>query len=501
MKAIMIMYDSLRRDLLSCYGGPFSTPNFTRLAEHTVQFDHNYVGSLPCMPARRELQTGRYNFLHRSWGPMEPFDDAMPEILKQHSIYTHIVTDHYHYIEDGGATYMGRYSSWECNRGQESDAWIADLSPKKTEFAPCLLAADKMPPFMHDMKKHAGWQNEANRKAVQKEEDFPIHETFDEGLAFLDQNSQFDNWFLQIETFDPHEPFFSPDRVQQKYMSPDQMASPDWPPYAKVHESEEEVHRMRLKYEALTCYCDEQLGRVLDKMDAYNLWEDTMLIVNTDHGFFLGEHDWWGKGSMPSYEELVHTPLFIYDPRCRCAGVHRNALVQTIDLAPTLLEYFHVEIPKDMQGIPLRTTIADDRPVRQSGIFGYHSGPIGITDGRYVLLRAVANPNTTYEYTLMPTHMKSLFTPEELKDIQLHEPFSFTKGVKVMQIEAKQQARYAAQQPLGQDLLFDLEKDPKQEHPLEDEKIKADLLTQLSQQMKASEAPEELYTRYAVPEQ
>lgn len=82
MKALMVMYDSLRRDLLSVYDGPIPAPNFERLAAHTVCFDKSYVGSLPCMPARRELHTGRYNFLHRSWGPMEPYDDSMPEILK-----------------------------------------------------------------------------------------------------------------------------------------------------------------------------------------------------------------------------------------------------------------------------------------------------------------------------------------------------------------------------------------------------------------------------------
>ena len=83
MRAIMVMYDSLNRNLLEPYGCDWShTPNFKRLAEKCVQFENNYVGSLPCMPARRELHTGRMNFFHRGWGPMEPFDDSMPEILK-----------------------------------------------------------------------------------------------------------------------------------------------------------------------------------------------------------------------------------------------------------------------------------------------------------------------------------------------------------------------------------------------------------------------------------
>jgi arylsulfatase A-like enzyme len=67
-------------------------PNFKRLGEKTAVFDNNYVGSLPCMPARRELHTGRLNFLHRDWTPLEPFDDSTPEILKQNGVYSHLVS-------------------------------------------------------------------------------------------------------------------------------------------------------------------------------------------------------------------------------------------------------------------------------------------------------------------------------------------------------------------------------------------------------------------------
>ena len=124
MKAVMLMFDSLNREMLEPYGCDWvKTPNFRRLAEHSVCFDQCYAGSLPCMPARRELQTGRYNMLHRSWGPMEPFDDSMPELLKNNNIYTHLISDHVHYWEDGGATYHYRYNSWENIRGQEGDMW------------------------------------------------------------------------------------------------------------------------------------------------------------------------------------------------------------------------------------------------------------------------------------------------------------------------------------------------------------------------------------------
>lgn len=130
MKAVLVLFDSLNRLALSPYGGARTpTPNFDRLARRTLRFDEHYVGSLPCMPARRDLLTGRLSFLHRSWGPLEPFDNAFPELLHRAGVYSHLVTDHFHYWEDGGATYHNRYDSYEFVRGQEGDPWKAMVQP------------------------------------------------------------------------------------------------------------------------------------------------------------------------------------------------------------------------------------------------------------------------------------------------------------------------------------------------------------------------------------
>ena len=140
MKAIMVMFDTLNRHFLPNYGCDWiHAPNFNRLNDRTVTFDNAWVGSMPCMPARRDLHTGRLSFLHRSWGPIEPFDDSLPEILKRNGVHTHLVTDHYHYFEEGGATYHTRYSSWEFNRGQEWDPWKGEVKdPELPEIYPGL---------------------------------------------------------------------------------------------------------------------------------------------------------------------------------------------------------------------------------------------------------------------------------------------------------------------------------------------------------------------------
>ena len=141
MKAVFVLFDSLNRNMLHCYGGSrIPTPNFDRLAARAACFDRHYVGSMPCMPARRDMLTGPLNFLHRSWGPLEPFDNSFPELLyRKAGVDSHLVTDHYHYFEDGGSSYHTRYDSYELIRGQENDAWKAMVQPHWADLAPTFL--------------------------------------------------------------------------------------------------------------------------------------------------------------------------------------------------------------------------------------------------------------------------------------------------------------------------------------------------------------------------
>ena len=267
MKAVMVMFDSLRRDFLSPYNCDADTPAFSYLAERSVTFDQSWACSLPCMPARRELHTGRPNFYHRSWGPVEPFDDSMPQILRDNRITSHLVSDHQHYWEDGGCTYHTRYSSWECSRGQEGDKWKEDLRVRCSfdsvfrcrqrelvRNSEAFSSPEGL--FAHDM---------VNRKVMAEKGITSQDVTFDDGLEFLERNHGCDGWFLQIETFDPHEPFFT----LKENLSPDRYTDSDWPPYARVEEDEETVRNVRNEYSSLVSKCDASLSRVLDAFDRY----------------------------------------------------------------------------------------------------------------------------------------------------------------------------------------------------------------------------------------
>lgn len=499
MKAIMVMYDSLNRRLLPNYGCDLlHMPNFRRLEKHTVTFDRCYVGSMPCIPARREIHTGRYNFLHRSWGPLEPFDDSMPELLKKNGIYSHIVTDHLHYVEDGGVHYLNRYSSWETFRGQEGDEFRGDLSPAEITQLPRMKDVPGRYQKYHVVREAMAEQDIKNRRFIHDEKDFPQTKTFSAGLDFIRRNYGYDNWFLQIETFDPHEPWFSPDAYQDLYSEHGKEYSYDWPPYGEDSDKID-TKEMRRKYFALASMCDANLGKILDIMDEKDLWKDTMLIVNTDHGFLLGEHGWWGKNLMPLYNDIANIPFFVWDPRSGHSGERRQSLIQTIDIAPTLLEYFGIDIPANMQGRPLRDTIAADKPVRRYALYGYHGGAVNITDGTYTYLRhpKTAGFEHVYEYTLMPAHMHHPFSSEELQKAELAAPFSFTRGCPVLKIPTLSSSTGEGDF-LYDNLLFHVEEDPKQLTPLTIPSKETELIKEMKKLMTESDAPAEVFERLGI---
>jgi len=486
MRAVVVMFDSLNRRLLPGYGtgAEIDAPNFERLAARTAAFDQCYAGSMPCMPARRELHTGRHNFLHRSWGPLEPFDDSVPEMLKRAGIYTHLVTDHQHYWEDGAGTYHNRFNTYEFFRGQEGDPWKGHV-------------ADPDVPANLNPRHSLVRQDWINRRYLADEAAHPQTLTFDAGLHFMDTNREEDGWLLHLETFDPHEPFFSYDRYRRQYGLDDDDVVFDWPSYRRVTETDDEIEVARRSYFALASMCDRSLGRVLDFMDEHEMWEDTMLIVCTDHGFLLGEHGWWGKSVMPWYDESIHTPLYIWDPRAGVHGERRESLVQTVDIGPTLLDFFALEPTPDMQGRPLGDVVLRDAPVREGAIFGAHGGHVNVTDGRYVYMRACATETNAplFEYTLMPTHMRSRFSVEELREAEFVEGFGFTKGVSVLRIPA-----WALGNPWEYGtLLFDLETDPEQDRPLRDEQLELRMATLLVELMRANDAPADQFERLGLP--
>jgi hypothetical protein len=241
-------------------------------------------------------------------------------------------------------------------------------------------------------------------------------------------------------------------------------------------------------------------------MDANGMWEDTALILTTDHGFLLAEHDWWGKNLEPYYEEISHIPLMVHHPAlAERAGTRVSGLTQTYDLMPTILDIFGLELPPEVQGRSVLGLVRGEHGGRDVGIFGMFGGPIGATDGRhacYLYPPDLYAPGL-HEYTLMPMHIRSMFAGAELATAELVRDFSFTRDMPVMRIDALRDARRIPnvdgrvfENPGTQ--LFDLRADPRQLNPLSDPVVEAQLMAGIVEVLAEHEAPHELYARYGL---
>jgi hypothetical protein len=150
-----------------------------------------------------------------------------------------------------------------------------------------------------------------------------------------------------------------------------------------------------------------------------------------------------------------------------------------------------------MMGQPLLETARTDAPIREAGLFGSHGSHVSITDGRWVYMRAPGDITNKplFEHTLMPTNMRDRFPVQQLAAAEFVDGFSFTKGLKVLRTPG---------QPMNNayfwgSLLFDLESDPKQEHPLIDDEQELRLATKMRDLMVANDAPGDQFTRMRLP--
>ncbi len=474
MNTLFLVADTVRRDYLQPYGNSWvQTPALARLATHGVTFDNHWACSLPCMPARREFLTGRCNFLHQDWGPVEPYDVTLPRLLREAGVFSHLTTDHFHYFAVCGENYHTQYSTWDFHRGQCYDPWVSQVD------APAL--PDRLG-FQYRAE-----QNWLNRSRQVREEDYSSVRTVRSALDWLDHNGRSDNWFLQVELFDPHEPFDCPAEYRQLYG--DDWDGPlfDWPDYSRVTESPAAVAHIRKCYAGLLTMTDRWLGRVLDKLDELRLWDDTLVIFTTDHGTLLGEHDWWMKLLMPAYNEIVRLPLIVHLPGSQRAGTRVGHLTQSLDIMPTILHHHGVNPPADIHGLPL---FGDAR--RTDAIFGYFGKAVNLTDGRHVYFRNPVRPDggPLHEYTAMPSRFVFAPDPVAYPKVEMSRYFAHALNLPLYKIPVAQ----PTDEP-GRHQLFDLAADPQQEHPLTDPALETQICDRLRAALRRYDAPAEQWER------
>lgn len=491
MNTILIVIDTLRRDHLGCYGNPWiKTPNLDAFAAHSVIFDNAYLASSPCMPARREILTGRYEFPFRGWGPLEPGDKDLPGALQKASKTTALVTDHYHLFEHGSGNYHFHFDGWEFIRGQENDHWVTDPS-----IAPRFPAPEKTKchfRWAQYMRNTAQWRD-ADGKWKDERHTFTA-QTFEAAGNWLARNQghREKGFILTIDHFDPHEPFDPPAPYDTMYLKG---ATPSarvrWPIYGKADRyTPEELADIRALYAGKVSLVDRWFGSFMRRVKELGLLEDTMILVTTDHGHLFGEHGMIGKpgsghGDATLYQEMAHIPLLVHHPDFKSqAGARRSALVQPVDYAPTALEAMGAPPNADMHGRSLLSLMqSPTAKIREHACFGKFGEGIHITDGTWTLSKwPPGNGNA-------PLHWYSVEPPR----------FIAPKGVGAFE---REHLRFSIDHVRGpaQDALWNVAEDPRQErnvlaeHPDQARRLAEGIRTFLKQ----VGAPEEQAVRVGV---
>ncbi len=494
--AVVILLDSLNRHALGAYGGrEFATPNLDRLAARSLKFTRHFAASLPCIPARHDILCGAWDFLWRPWGSVELWEDAISAPLRKAGVVSQLISDHPHLFETGGENYHVDFNAWDYQRGHEGDPW-------KTKPDPSWAGT---PQF--GMKRDMPYDR--SRGYFRGEEDFPGPRTMRAASRWLDENAgAHDRFFLFIDEFDPHEPFDTPDSYAKRY-DPDWDGPPlIWPPYAvrgieRGVLTERQGKQVRARYGAKVTMIDHWLGRILDALDQKKLWDDTLVILTTDHGHYCGEKDIWGKPAVPLYQTMAHIPLLISAPGV--AAGEREALTTSVDIFATLADQFGVtdKVRQRTHGRSLLPLISGaQKSVRDFLLAGVWGREVHFIDGKRKYARAPVGKNAplsmwSNRWSTMPTHLLSreqeLPLPDERARLD-RMPGSKVPVIRQMW-DASDHLPYWAAARFSGNHLYDLENDPGENENLAGSSGEKDAIEALRVALKSVEAPDEQFER------
>ena len=380
LNVVLVIFDTLRFDAVGCNGepppwddwAPVATPNLDAFARESVRFTRAYPESLPTLPARRALYTGQRTYpFHNGdfklkgdfpgvapgWGPIPEEQHTLSEIIGTAGFRTGLVSDLYHEFKPSKNFWRG-FDQWTFIRGQETD-------PSRSGPAPTVEEVDRYVPRELREARLASrpwgtassgvdWFSSAillNMRDRVREELWFNAQVFQEAARWLEQNGDAERFFLTVESFDPHEPWFVPEHYRRPYDpsdGQDQVISP----YSEIPDlAPELVRRTRANYSGLVAMCDRWFGHLIESLRTQGRLDDTLVVVVSDHGHSLSERRGYiGKRGYPSEPETVHVPLLVRHPQGVRAGTVCDAWVQHHDVAATILQAAGVEPPDPIDG-------------------------------------------------------------------------------------------------------------------------------------------------------
>ena len=383
---LLICVDDLRPELKSFGVDYIHSPNIDRLAASGRAFHNHYVNAPTCGASRYTLLTGQYG----SYGngalfaraeklsiPDTSITPSMPEWFRKNGYKTVSVGKVSHH--PGG---WGGEDWYDHNVLEMPGAWDRQLMPT----GPWKHPRGAMHSLAHGEIKPIGSFSENKMDAFQSagDQDTDQHDGLiaDAGLEQLEDLAGSDQpFFLAIGLIKPHLPFGSPKRYMDSYEGVElpPIAHPEKPSWQSTwHESGEFFNqyfhygqdprednayadKVRRHYAACVSYVDHHVGEILNKLKETGRDQDTIVVLWGDHGWHLGEHAIWGKHCL--FEEALRSPLIISVPGMNHPGAKSNAVVETVDLFPTLCELTGLTQPDFTHGASLLPLI--ERPNAQ----------------------------------------------------------------------------------------------------------------------------------------
>jgi len=366
MNVLLVIIDSLRKDHVGAYGNDWiKTPNLDALAKQSLRFTRAYPESLPTLCARRAIHTGKraWPFKDRpaeqaraptyGWLPIPWDQPTLAETLAAAGYQTALVTDTYHQFRP----------RMDFSRGFKVHHWIR--GQEKDPYKPPLPISDKEIQERYLMHGEAlkARQYLANVQGRRTEEDWFAPQVFLWGMEFLEAVSRREPFFLVVDNYDPHEPWDPPEKYVNLYDEGYDGPEPFTSLYGRDdYLTERQLKRMKALYSGEVTMMDTWLGRFLDKMEELNLFDNTLLILLSDHGHALGEHGYTGKPHYALWPELTDIAFMIRHPGGKGAGQTSDYYASTHDVAPTILGHLGIEPRSPMEGQDLSVLLDGKGP-------------------------------------------------------------------------------------------------------------------------------------------
>lgn len=345
---ILIITDTFRYDNLKGRSKvmPVRTPELDAFADkRATSVEGFYTGSFPTIPHRTDIAVGRLGWTAYGWQPIDLSGrNHIGRILANKGYSTQLICDCPHLFN---ARFQYGFDAAFQSRGQEGDKALLRLNepietvmpPKKTRMHPLYKG--------HSLADTHRWHN---RYWQFESESFPA-KTSQIATRWLEENYKGSPFFLWADFFDPHEPWDPPEYMVKRY-------TPDYDGIPMIHPNygrsdaytDDELMNLRAHYSAESELIDRWVGRILQKIDDLQLWENSVVIVTTDHGMSIGEHARTGKSNInddddrywPIYPEIGHIPFLVSAPDVP-KGNSLDLFAQPIDFLPTVCELAGVE--------------------------------------------------------------------------------------------------------------------------------------------------------------